>query len=90
MKQLKLIIPEYKEDAIDLSQIDTEFKGIIMAIKNDQTVGSIVFNNSCEDWNFINNINADDYTRSDCSLVNLILNLLQTNMCDSFTVIKFE
>ena len=88
MKQLKLIIPEYKEDTIDLSQIDVEFKGIIIAIKDNQAIGTIIFDDSS--WCLINSITLDDYTRSDCSLVNLILNLLQTNMCDSFTVIKFE
>lgn len=87
MKQLKLIIPECKEDAIDLSQIDTEFKGIIMAIKDNQTIGTIIFDDS---WCLIESISSQDYTYVEYSLVDLISKLLKANVCDSFTVIKFE
>ena len=88
MKQLKLIIPEYKEDAIDLSQIDVEFKGIIIAIKDNQAIGTIIFDDSslC----LINSITLEDYTYAEYSLVDLISKLLKANVCDSFTVIKFE
>lgn len=88
MKQLKLIIPEYKEDAIDLSQIDVEFKGIIIAIKDNQAIGTIIFDDSS--WCLINSITLEDYTYAEYSLVDLILKLLKANVCDSFTVIKFE
>ena len=54
MKQLKLIIPEYKEDAIDLSQIDVESKGIIIAIKDNQAIGTIIVDDSS--WCLINSI----------------------------------
>ena len=86
MKQLKLIIPECKEYAIDLSQIDTEFKGIIIAIKDNQAIGAIVFDNG---WNLINSTDLEDYTYTEYSLVSLISKLLEANVCDSFTVIKF-
>ena len=88
MKQLKLIIPEYKEDAIDLSQIDVEFKGIIIAIKDNQAIGTIIFDDSS--WCLINSITLEDYTYAEYSLVDLISKLLKANVCDSFTVIKFE
>lgn len=87
MKQLKLIIPECKEDTIDLSLIDTEFKGIIMAIKDNQTIGTIIFDDS---WCLIESISSQDYTYAEYSLVDLISKLLKADVCDSFTVIKFE
>lgn len=87
MKQLKLIIPEYKENTIDLSHIDNEFKGIIIAIKDNQAIGAIVFDDS---WRLINSFDLEDYTYAEYSLVDLIQELLKTNVCDSFTVIKFE
>ena len=87
MKQLKLIIPGCKEDTIYLSHIDNEFKGIIMAIKDNQAIGAIVFNDI---WCLINSIDLEDYTYAEYSLVDLIQELLKANVCDSFTVIKFE
>ena len=89
MRQLKLIIPECKEDTIDLSHIDNGFKGIIMAIKDNQTIGTIIFDDSCSIWCLIESISSQDYTYTEYSLVSLILKLLEANVCDSFTVIKF-
>ena len=80
-------MPEYGESGVGRSQIDTEFKGIIMAIKDNQTIGTIIFDDS---WCLIESISSQDYTYAKYSLVDLILKLLKANVCDSFTVIKFE
>lgn len=91
MKQLKLELPNTKEEIITIADISNTFRGVIIALKNNTVVGMIIYDDSVEIWYFTDNISISERTiKYNDSLMALIKLLLNNGTCDSFNVIKFE
>lgn len=89
-----LIIPNKVENAINLSEITEDFKGIIIAYNNDKAIGYI----GCSDgewgthnytWGLMSSVLVYDYSYEEDSLNNLINKLLKDRICTNFKVIEF-
>ena len=58
MKQLKLELPNTKEEIITIADISSTFRGVIIALKNNTAVGMIIYNDLAEFWYFTDNISG--------------------------------
>ena len=90
MKQLKLELPKPKEGVITIADLSATFGGVIIALKNNNAVGMILYDDSVECWYYTEYIYHGEYVDYSNSLMELIGLLLKENTCDSFNVIKFE
>lgn len=86
MKDLRL--PIKSDSVMDLSEITSDFSGIIIGYKSNKPVGQILYYDGT--WYFHTNINWDNYTSiQEYSLPELISRLIKDNKCNSFKVIEF-
>lgn len=83
-----LIIPGPSKDKVDLSQINPEFKGIIIAYKGNKVVGYIQYSNGY--WHMFTEIDVESYRDYDEILLELIYTLIKGEICTHFKVIEFE
>lgn len=88
MKQLKLKLPNTKEEIITIADISGTFREVIIALKNNTAVGMIIYDDLAEFWYFTDNISEGNIKCND-SLMTLIKLLLNNGTCDSFNVIVF-
>lgn len=86
MKELR--IPVATENVVDLSEITTDFNGIIIGYKNNKPKGYIAY---YDDWYYNIDIEFSSFTNTFAStLLELISKLIKDGYCDSFKVIEFE
>lgn len=83
-----LIIPTPSEDRVNISLINQDFKGIIIAYKGDKAVGYIQYYDS--NWYIISNIDWDSSIAYDHTLLGLVTSLVNSKKCTHFKVIEFE
>lgn len=93
---LNVNLPTKKEDSIDLSEITSNYKGILIVFINNVCVGFIIYDTYDDAWKLYNNISlTDDYSilptkYSNTSLI-VIVNTLK-NKYNTFSIkaIPFE
>lgn len=86
MKDLRIPIPS--DQSVDLSEINQDFKGLIIGYKEDRAIGYIQY---CDGtWYFIVDINSEGSINDDEVLLDLIKSLVKRNICDHFKVIEFS
>lgn len=78
-----IILPKQSNEAVDLGCIDTFTKGIIIAYKNSQPVGS-------GEWYFISEIDWDSYEISQETLHDLVDGLITDKTADEFKLMEFK
>lgn len=84
----ELIIPTRSENSVSLAEIDEWYDGVILCYKDSKCVGYIIFYNGS--WNYMMNINTEsDLGKCDDILFDLIEELMDCGLCDSFKVIDF-
>lgn len=85
MKDLHIPVPS--AGSVDLAEINSEFRGIIIGYKGDNAAGYIQY---CDgSWYFIDYIDMEGERDSDPSLLDLITCLIKSNICSHFKVIEF-
>lgn len=82
-----LIIPVPSENQVDVSQINPDFKGIIIAYKGDKAVGYIQYCNGS--WYIMTDIDMDGNMDYDDTPLGLITSLVASKKCTHFKVIEF-
>lgn len=87
MKQLKLNLPTRTEDTIEIVNINPDFPGIILGLKDNKVVGVIQYDG--EYWFLVESIHSESVTTFERELHNLIDLLVNRRICNSFNVIVF-
>lgn len=87
MKQLKLNLPVSTKDTIDIVEINPDFPGIILGLKDNKVIGVILY--STDEWYFSESIYSECGREAEPELYMLINFLIDNKMCDSFNVIVF-
>lgn len=83
-----LIIPNEVENAINLSDINPDFKGLIIAYKDTEVTGYI---NWFDDyWSYCDSINYEDPTQTCSTLKECIDWVLGSGNATNFKVIEFK
>lgn len=85
LKNLKLPMPSNTE--VDLSMINTEYKGVIIGYKDDSAVGFIIHDDN--GWAFQSAIDLNCFIKLSDDLFELIQDLLKRGECTHFKVIEF-
>lgn len=86
MKDLRIPIPS--DQSVDLSEINPDFKGIVIGYKGDQATGFIQYYD--HEWYFMTDIDFEGNAQSEDSPLELINSLIRLNICNHFKVIEFE
>lgn len=68
----KLLIPEPSENCIDLSEITPGFNGLILASKDENIIGTIMYDDNSEEWLYTECVHINDPIYSNESLLNVI------------------
>lgn len=83
-------IPKNENLTIDLSAITKNYKGIIIAYKEDIVVGRISYCSDGDSWYFYDNIDDTDYIEVKDTLLELINELIDTrHIADDFRLLEF-
>ena len=70
---VELIDIKENQDFLNLEQINSDFRGIILVFSDDYPVGYITYNCDSEDWEFADSISIDSsYYYSDPDLINTV------------------
>ena len=85
MRDIRL--PETSDKIIDISAIDTNTEGIILAYKGNKPVGFIGYDDDNNEWVDIT-INCS-YKRDE-NLLALLRNVIASNYADSFKLVDFK
>lgn len=84
-----LIIPTKQDNAINISEINEDFSGLIIAYQKDLPIGYIQYVSG--DWNFYMAINGDDnIENSMVSLLDLIYTIKSKYSNINFKVLEFS
>lgn len=82
-------IPKKDNLTIDLSAITKNYKGIIIAYKEDVAVGRISYCSDGDSWYFYNNIDDTEYIEVKDTLLELINELDTKHIADNFRLLEF-
>ena len=88
MRDIKL--PETLDKSIDISAIDTDTEGIILAYKCNKPVGFIGYNNEDITWEYFDDITIDCSFKCNENLLALLKAIMSNNYADSFKLIDFK
>lgn len=70
---VELIDIKENQDFLNLEQINSDFRGIILVFSDDHPVGYITYNCDSEEWEFTDSISIDSsYYYSDPDLTDII------------------
>lgn len=83
-----LIIPNKIENAVNLSDINIDFKGLIIAYKNTEAVGYINWYDG--NWNYSDSINYTDPLFVYDTLKDCIDDIVTEHNVTNFKVIEFK
>lgn len=83
-----LIIPNEVENAINLSDINPDFKGLIIAYKGTEATGYIIWYDTY--WSYCDSINYEDTTQTYSTLKECIDWVLGSGNATNFKVIEFK
>lgn len=87
MRDIRL--PELSDKFVDISNINENTLGIILAYKNNKPVGFIGYDYDDRIWVYFDDITVN--TRSECDefLLALLKNIMSNNRADNFKLIDF-
>jgi hypothetical protein len=88
MKDIRL--PETSDKSIDISAIDTNTEGIILAYKGNKPIGFIGYNNEDITWEYFDDITIDCSFKCNENLLALLKAIMSNNYADSFKLIDFK
>lgn len=83
-----IILPKTSENSIDLSRITPNSKGIIIAYKENNIIGYILYYDG--EWTFVDNINFENEVESNYNLAELLEHLINKRYTDSFKFMEFK
>lgn len=82
-----LILPTKSKNSINLSEINPDFKGLIIGYYNNKPKGFFSFN---QYWFFSNNVNSESNSiKFGDTLYEVITELIREQICTNFKVIDF-
>lgn len=83
-------IPKSSDTTIDLAAITNNYKGIIIAYKEDMVVGRISYCSDTELWYFCDNVDNEQFNTCEGTLLELINKLIDTkHIADNFRLLEF-
>lgn len=84
-----LVIPAKSKNEITISEICSDFNGLVIGYKGDKPIGYIQFYSNS--WYFLTSIDSEDtnFEYYNASLISLINVLVEDNKCTNFKVIEF-
>lgn len=88
MKDIRL--PEISDKFIDISDINENTSGIILAYKCNKPVGFIDYNNEDITWEYFDAITIDCGFKCNENLLALLKAIMSNNYADSFKLIDFK
>ena len=87
MRDIRL--PETSDKSIDISAIDTDTEGIILAYKYNKPVGFIVYKDENNAWEYFDDITIDCSYKYNENLSKLLKTIMSSNYADNFKLIDF-
>lgn len=87
MKDIRL--PETSDKSIDISAIDTNTEGIILAYKDNKPIGFIGYDDDNNEWVYLDDITINCSYKRDENLLALLRNVIASNYADSFKLVDF-
>lgn len=87
MRDIRL--PEISDKFIDVSDIDENTKGIILAYKYNKPVGFIAYDDENKEWEYFDDITIDCSYKCNENLSTLLKTIMSSNYADSFKLIDF-
>ena len=87
MKDIRL--PETSDKSIDISAIDTNTEGIILAYKGNNPIGFIGYDDDNNEWVYLDDITINCSYKRDENLLALLRNVIASNYADSFKLVDF-
>ena len=87
MKDIRL--PETSDKSIDISAIDTNTEGIILAYKGNKPIGFIGYDDDNNEWVYLDDITINCSYKRDETLLALLRNVIASNYADSFKLVDF-
>lgn len=88
MRNIRL--PETSDKIIDISDINENISGIILAYKYNKPVGFIAYDDENKEWEYFDDITIDCSYKCNESLPILLKTIMSSNYADSFKLIDFE
>nr|DAO29862.1 MAG TPA: hypothetical protein [Bacteriophage sp.] len=83
-------IPKSSDTTIDLAAITNNYKGIIIAYKEDMAVGRVSYCSDTELWCFCDNVDNEQFNTYEGTLLELINKLIYTkHIADNFRLLEF-
>ena len=87
MRDIRL--PELSNTFIDVSDINYETSGIILAYKHNKPVGFVGYDYDNKEWVYFDDIVIDTSSRCNENLLALLKMIMSSNYADSFKLIDF-
>ena len=88
MRDIRL--PETSDKFIDVSDINENISGIILAYKYNKPVGFIVYDDENKEWEYFDDITIDCSYKCNENLLALLKAIMSNNYADSFKLIDFK
>ena len=85
-----IILPKSDSKDISISAVNEDTKGVIICYKDSNPVGYINYGSDTSEWYFNESMNMWYNDTGENTLHNLIMELLEDNVCDSFKLIEFN
>lgn len=87
MKDIRL--PETSDKSIDISAIDTNTEGIILAYKGDKPIGFIGYDDNNNEWIYLDDITINCSYKRNENLLALLRDVIASNYADNFKLVDF-
>ena len=87
MRDIKL--PETSDQSIDISAIDTDTEGIILAYKGNKPIGFIGYDDENKEWEYFDDITIDCSYKCNENFTKLLKAIMSSNYAHSFKLINF-
>lgn len=87
MRDIRL--PETSDKSIDISAIDTNTEGIILAYKSNKPIGFIGYDDDNSEWVYLDDITINCSYKRDENLSALLKNVITSNYAESFKLVDF-
>lgn len=87
-----LIIPNKSNEVVNLSEINQDFKGIIIGYNGSTAVGYIQYLDNYNCYELFKSINNDAFLPSfeNVTIAGIINSLIDKKICTNFKVIEFD
>ena len=87
MRDIRL--PEISDKFIDISNINDNTSGIILAYKCNKPVGFIAYDDENKEWEYFDDITIDCSYKCNENLTKLLKAIMSSNYADSFKLVDF-